>query len=834
MANKVKIYSTLKSGKVSFDGARVNNKEIGSLAVEAHPTLSNRIRIKSLVQFKRGSETEYRVFFGKLNISRIQNEAGQNLVDDLGMDRAAVIAYIETQITKPIVTEYFEYNPVTDRLEANKNIEVKKHGFFIGGKYKMASGNSNLYYEDLATGGNSYPVMGEVLDQSVAANQVAGAGATTPKMRVFGDFQTIPLGGTPVDDTAIDYDGNNFFPFNISGVGITVRIGENVLATQQLKYEIVVDGISVYIQYLDKQALSVNQDLTWYFDHPLDIEAGTTLRATIYKVSTVNNQEQNDGILQVCQGTDTPVRYQTSVLNRFFEDKDLELISPYLKYQAMDFSADATGSSIIMKDLTLSAGAQVLTHHAINELQAVANGSTIQIKVKDGAKILVDSLPVSGASINGTLVNSVLNTAVSALNTLFTNAASFNSTGNPVSNFVLSGDDLTITLADGTSFTSDVTTLGVDTDKFVTSGAVSGSDLILTLDDGTTVTIDATNLVSGSTLSATNDRWYISYGANANQEVGVTSMTSAVNLQGPYYFGQPLLRGSEFKFNMNTGNQLRLGIWDGAEVATAYNGSPSMGDASNWGTVFSYANGSGKFTDSSNTDVSTYHTGGYTATNGAAMAVRFGSDGHLTLLDISGSTEVIVAKTTISLGVSSLNLQFGGFNNSVFPNGIISTVDWTIVHDFAGTEAGIVNGILDHTVLQSNVSIGIGEKLMFMLDELGQGDFFGTNYSAAATGVSTAEEQLDNQFKYDTNEAVDFEINGVSDWNVNTNATYYFNNGAGSVGYRKGGANTVQGMFSLRFTDDGKLTIYSEDNNEKVATAKIDPQVEVKFTYTSV
>ena len=62
MANKVKIYSTLKSGKVFFDGARVNSKEIGTLDVIAHPTISNRIKIKSLPQFKRGSDTQYRVF----------------------------------------------------------------------------------------------------------------------------------------------------------------------------------------------------------------------------------------------------------------------------------------------------------------------------------------------------------------------------------------------------------------------------------------------------------------------------------------------------------------------------------------------------------------------------------------------------------------------------------------------------------------------------------------------------------------------------------------------------------------------------------------------------
>ena len=164
---------------------------------------------------------------------------------------------------------------------------------------------------------------------------------------------------------------------------------------------------------------------------------------------------------------------------------------------------------------------------------------------------------------------------------------------------------------------------------------------------------------------------------------------------------------------------------------------------------------------------------------------------------------------------------------SVLPNAIINNVDyiWDIVHDFNNTEAGIINGILDHTVLKSAISIEKGEKLMFMLDEVGQGDYFGTNYTAASSGVSTAEEQLDNEFSYATNEAMSFEFGGTSDWDVNTNATYYFNNGAGIVGYRKGGANTIQGMFSMRFNDDGKLTIYSEDNGEKIATAKANPQV---------
>ena len=332
-------------------------------------------------------------------------------------------------------------------------------------------------------------------------------------------------------------------------------------------------------------------------------------------------------------------------------------------------------------------------------------------------------------------------------------------------------------------------------------------------------------MINGSTGLATSSGWFISYGTNANQAVGTSTNDSTVFGQLPFYFGEALNQGSEFKWNFqsNGGSNLQIGIWDGAEVATAYNGG-SITD-SNWGTAFKYASG---FTSGSNSTLLTTNSGSkYVVSNGDAMGIRFGNDGHLTLMDYSGTNEVAVAKTTIPLAVTSFNIQMHTWANGVLPNGIINNVDyiWDIVHDFANTEAGIINGILDHTVIKSAISIEKGEKLMFMLDEVGQGDYFGTNYTAASSGVSTAEEQLDNEFKYETNEALSFEFSGVSDWNVNTNATYYFNNGAGVVGYRKGGASTVQGMFSMRFNDDGKLTIFSEDNNEKIATAKIDPQV---------
>ena len=848
------------------------------------------------------------------NVSEDYTFASAELQGEDGVaigDTAAVLEYLTTSInfktgnvSSELITSadidtlsHFIYNPVTDKLEADRAIETTLNSLFLGEQHKMSSGAENIFFTNLGNDTNFYPMWGGLKDQRLTVNQ-GSDGFIPPSGRVYTDMFSLPLGGNPTLNS-VGYSGGNYFGVNIAGLGITTTAGEDVEVGVSLVYFLSVNDRKVYKQILPTTEKIFAGDLIeWFFDHPVEIHAGTTIFAEIRKIDRTTDEDF--GVFQVREGdevqADGSLRYQAIVHNRLFEDKDLELISPYLKYKAMDFKLDATGSTVLLRDLSLSSD-NVLVPHAVNTLEAVANGTEIQIKIKDGAKILVESLPVGAISIDGSFVNSVLNQAVVQLNAIFTNTSGFISPDTFVNSFTLSGNDLTLGLNDGVSYTVDVTTLGVDENNFVASGSLSGSDLTLTmtdastvivdvtglsldedttvasgvvsgtdivltmsdgstvtvdastlggsggsgnpvvsgsvvgtdlvlvLDDATQITIDASNMINGSTGLATSSGWFISYGTNANDAIGTSTNDSTVNQQLPFYFGQALEQGAEFKWNFqsNGGANLIMGIWDGAESPVAYNGGSIT--ASNWGTMFIYAGG---FTAGSNSTLLTTNSGAkYAVSNGDAMGIRFGNDGHLTLIDYSGATEVAVAKTTIPLAVTSFNMQMHTWANGVLPNGIINNVDyiWDIVHDFANTEAGIINGILDHTVLRSALSIEKGEKLMFMLDEVGQGDYFGTNYTAAASGVSTAEEQLDNEFSYATNEALSFEFGGTSDWNVNTNATYYFDNGAGVVGYRKGGANTIQGMFSMRFNDDGKLTIYSEDNGEKVATAKADPAI---------
>ena len=158
--------------------------------------------------------------------------------------------------------QHFIYNPITDKLEADRAIETTLNSLFLGEQHKMSSGSENIYFTNLTSSINWYPVWGGLKDQSLIANQAAGQGVYKPSGRIFGDFGTLSLGGTPVDNTSIAYDGDNFFAFNISGVGITTRVAEVVAPEERLKYELSVNGTAVYEQFLEHNGLGVNDDLT--------------------------------------------------------------------------------------------------------------------------------------------------------------------------------------------------------------------------------------------------------------------------------------------------------------------------------------------------------------------------------------------------------------------------------------------------------------------------------------------------------------------------------------------------------------------------------------------
>ena len=53
---------------------------------------------------------------------------------------------------------HFKYNPITDKLEADRAIETTLNSLFLGEQHKMSSGAENIFFTNLSNNTNFYPM----------------------------------------------------------------------------------------------------------------------------------------------------------------------------------------------------------------------------------------------------------------------------------------------------------------------------------------------------------------------------------------------------------------------------------------------------------------------------------------------------------------------------------------------------------------------------------------------------------------------------------------------------------------------------------------------------
>ena len=485
--------------------------------------------------------------------------------------------------------------------------------------------------------------------------------------------------------------------------------------------------------------------------------------------------------------------YEAEANTNAFEDAEK------VKLTGIEIAADVTDTTNVVAALT--AGTNI----------TIANDGTI------AASGAMTDAEIKTAYENNADTNSLTDVNLTKLNAI-ESLADVTDTANVVA-ALTAGTNITISAA------GEIASTASGGGAVVSSGAVVGTNLVLTKSDASTVSIDASTLINPVGMVSGSNQWYISYGTNADDTVGVSTMTSTVWGQGPFYWGEELTRGSEYNFNMITDRQFRLGIWSGAQAATAFNAGQIT--ASNWNTVFDFRDGTGTFVNSTNTDVDSFQSGtSYSVANNSPLSLRFLSDGHLELVDRSGGNEFTIGKTITPLSVDSFKVQFGGWSNAVFPNGAITNTNfiWEVAHDFDSSEDGIKDGVEDNTVLKSGISISPGEQININLNLVAQGDYFGTNYTNNSSSVVDAEEQLTNRFQYQTNESIigsDYNFNSSAAGTSGSTTDGYFEAGGGTIpGYRRIGVNNPVGMISLRYYTDNSIQIWSEVENELIATSQ--------------
>jgi hypothetical protein len=169
MTAKVKIYADTTTGFLHFDGSRISPKPLNGVCVASASNKSFRIRVtrSDLVQ----ANGNPRIMFKHLRMSRVANEAGQLLSTTLGMNRAQIIDYINTEANKQVVS----VGVATD-ASINTTGIVTATSFTGSGANITGISTLNITNYGVGLGGGGSSTVGpySTLDESIAAGYGGG------------------------------------------------------------------------------------------------------------------------------------------------------------------------------------------------------------------------------------------------------------------------------------------------------------------------------------------------------------------------------------------------------------------------------------------------------------------------------------------------------------------------------------------------------------------------------------------------------------------------------------------------------------------------------------
>lgn len=192
---------------------------------------------------------------------------------------------------------HFIYNPVTDRLEADRPIETTLSSLYLGNHHRMSSGGENVYFTNESYNINWYPMWGGLKDMNDPLNK-GQDGVIKPSARNFFNFSVIELNG-PVATGVTDSINQAVIALNVCGVGVTIVIEDTIIPTDKLIYKLWYGTDDSGEQVFE----SIKRDLTfapgdsyeWIYEHPVDTKANQAIYARI----DVESEDGSTRVLQV-------------------------------------------------------------------------------------------------------------------------------------------------------------------------------------------------------------------------------------------------------------------------------------------------------------------------------------------------------------------------------------------------------------------------------------------------------------------------------------------------------------------------------------------------------
>ncbi|MCP3660363.1 MAG: hypothetical protein GY830_08695, partial [Bacteroidetes bacterium] len=242
MMAKIQIYGDSNKGCIFFDGSTVEPKFLGTIIATVKADETDRVVIQRTDRVERDGVT-FRKLFRRLKATRVQNQAGENLVDDLGYSVAEVAEYINQQASnysaggavRPALDEHpnfvLDATSTTIMVDNGENFGVNTLKAVLGpdGLVDILSadhsGNAIVHYEDCPHENlqiNGDFISGGPNDVVNALNELFTVGAfesvviTDPYATMIADVGGTLASGNSVGDNAINPVGDDILASSAS------------------------------------------------------------------------------------------------------------------------------------------------------------------------------------------------------------------------------------------------------------------------------------------------------------------------------------------------------------------------------------------------------------------------------------------------------------------------------------------------------------------------------------------------------------------------------------------------------------------------------------------
>lgn len=230
-----------------------------------------------------------------------------------------------------ITLKHIKYQPKTNTVDVDRGMKSTLNSFLLDNQHIISSGAENIFFTNLQSDIDWYPMWGGLKDQSIPENQ-GSSGCIPPSGRTYSDLLILEPYGPPTDtSTSVPYSKPAQLLGNHSVFGQEIIVAEDVAEDDYIIYQLYYGqdntGRLAYEQRITGNELHDGDTLDWWFTQPAEGHFGTPIYTTVLLSKGKEDIDSNTRPLLVRPSSINPLDHYSKIYLRSFVDELITLES---------------------------------------------------------------------------------------------------------------------------------------------------------------------------------------------------------------------------------------------------------------------------------------------------------------------------------------------------------------------------------------------------------------------------------------------------------------------------------------------------------------------------